>query len=246
MVTTAVIGGTGLSSLCDGMTIGERNTPYGETSADLISGDQAGQPFAFLARHGNPHTIPPHCVNYRANIWALKQAGVKHIIAINAVGGINDNMPSGALVFPDQLIDYTYGRDHTYSDSDQVALEHIDFSAPFSLQIIDTLKESASKLGFQYHTPATYGVTQGPRLETAAEIIRMERDGCDIVGMTAMPEAALAAELGMSYASICLVVNPAAGKSNKPITLDDIHAVLAAGIDDIKELLKVVIPALAQ
>lgn len=246
MYPVAIIGGTGLSEFCEGRIVGERQTPFGNTSADLIAAECSGQRFVFLARHGNPHTIPPHCVNYRANIWALKQMGVKHIVAVNAVGGINPAMPAGSLVFPDQLIDYTYGRQHSYSDSDQVALHHIDFSEPFAPSMVEQLKTAATNLGLKHQTPAVYAVTQGPRLETAAEIDRLERDGCDIVGMTAMPEAGLAAELNVAYASICLVVNPAAGRSDKLITLDDIHAVLDAGMGDIKSLLEHLIPRLRQ
>lgn len=244
MASTAIIGGTGLSEFCDGRVVGERQTPFGETSSDIIEGECGGDTFLFLARHGNPHVLPPHCVNYRANIWALKQAGVNKIIAVNAVGGINSTMPSGTLVFPDQLIDYTYGREHSFSDSSKVALQHIDFSYPFTPSVIKQLQSVASRLKLAYHTPAVYAATQGPRLETAAEINRLERDGCDIVGMTAMPEAGLAAELAIEYASICLVVNPAAGRSDKLITIDDIHAVLDAGIGDIKRLLEHLIPTL--
>lgn len=245
MYQTAIIGGTGLSEFYDGKIVGQRQTPFGETSADIIEGECGGRKFIFLARHGNPHIIPPHCVNYRANIWALQQEGVNQIIAVNAVGGINPSMPAGSLVFPDQLIDYSHGREHSFSDSSEVALQHIDFSYPFSPSIIKRLQSVASQLGLATHSPAVYGVTQGPRLETAAEINRLERDGCDIVGMTAMPEAGLAAELGMDYASICLVVNPAAGRSDKLITLDDIHAVLNAGIGDVKRLIEKLIPALS-
>jgi 5'-deoxy-5'-methylthioadenosine phosphorylase len=233
-----------LSEFSTGDVLSEGQTVYGRSSAPVLVGVAGGCPFAFLARHGSPHKIPPHKINYRANIKALHTLGVKRIVAVNAVGGINSAMRAGDIVLPTQLIDYTYGREHTFSDSADVALEHIDFSFPFTPTLVDKLASAAVQLGLLFHRDAVYGVTQGPRLETAAEIDRMERDGCDIVGMTAMPEAALAAELGMEYASINLVVNPAAGRSDGVITMDDIHAVLESGIGRVRSLLNIAIPQL--
>ncbi|WP_101759608.1 S-methyl-5'-thioinosine phosphorylase [Oceanicoccus sp. KOV_DT_Chl] len=231
----AIIGGTGLNDFQQGATVGERLTPYGETSAAIIQTQLNGRDVVFLARHGSPHRIPPHKVNYRANLWALKQLGVDRVLAVNAVGGIHPSMPAGAIVIPDQLVDYSYDREHTFFDGvaigDQAAaLEHVDFSYPYSASLRQALLSAAEHIGLAVSDKAVYAVTQGPRLETAAEINRLERDGCDIVGMTAMPEAVLARELGIDYASICLVVNPAAGRSSTLITMDDIHRVIASGM----------------
>ena len=233
----AVIGGTGLNTFEQGRVAGERQTPYGETSADVIVTEVGGRPVAFLARHGSPHRIPPHGINYRANLWALKQLGVDAILAVNAVGGIGSAMAAGSIVIPDQLIDYTYGREHTFSDGDEPDLQHIDFTYPFSPSLRDKLLIAAEKSAIIVTEKGVYGVTQGPRLETVAEVNRLQHDGCDIVGMTAMPEAALARELNMDYASLCLVVNPAAGQSDVLITMEDIHAVIDIGMVTVKRLL---------
>lgn len=240
----AVIGGTGLTEFANGEVVGSRVTPYGDTSADIICSDHNGVSCLFLARHGNPHSLAPHLVNYRANIWALKQLGVKHIIAVNAVGGINPAMPADSLVLPHQIIDYTYGREHTFFDGIANPLQHIDFSHPFTASLSKLIAEVANEQGIDTHCSGTYGVTQGPRLETSAEIKRMAQDGCDIVGMTAMPEAGLARECEIDYASICIVVNPAAGCTDQLITMDEIHVVLNRGISKIKQLLVAVLPRL--
>jgi 5'-methylthioinosine phosphorylase len=239
-----IIGGTGLTEFAKGDICGERKTPYGETSGEIIRLLIDGQNVFFLARHGHPHTIPPHKVNYRANLWALKQLGVSRLLAVNAVGGITQPMIAGALVIPSQIIDYSYGREHTFSDGNNEKLEHIDFSYPFSAPLRQALIDTAAECSLTTIDQAVYGVTQGPRLETAAEIKRMRKDGCDIVGMTAMPEAALARELGIDYASICLVVNPAAGCSDQLITMADIHRVTDSGMEQIRQWLKVAIAAL--
>ena len=234
----AIIGGTGLNNFQQGEHTGERQTPYGETSADIIVSTQVGRPLAFLARHGSPHRIPPHKINYRANLWALKQLGVEQIIAVNAVGGIRSELSAGSIVIPDQLIDYSYGREHTFSDGGGAALEHVDFSYPFSESLRQPLLAAAEQLGMPVFGSAVYASVQGPRLETAAEIDRLEKDGCDIVGMTAMPEAALAREMAIDYASVCLVVNPAAGRSDTLITMEDIHRVIDAGMIRVRRLLE--------
>lgn len=233
----AIIGGTGLSQL-DGFTARETrtvSTPYGAPSAPLTVGDYAGREVIFLPRHGHPHKLPPHKVNYRANIRALKDAGVDRILAVNAVGGIHAAMGAGHLCVPHDLIDYTHGREHSYSDgSPESTLEHVDFSEPFDKAMRGTLKGCLRTLGYGHSDFGVYAVTQGPRLETPAEIRKYERDGCDIVGMTAMPEAGLARELGLRYAMLCLVVNPAAGKSDAEITMDDINRVLAEGMGRVR------------
>ena len=245
----AIIGGTGLNQFHQGEASDLRSTPYGETSAAVIQSSIAGKQVCFLARHGSPHTIPPHKINYRANLWALQQLGVTQVLAVNAVGGINASMPAGALVVPDQLVDYSYGREHTFYDGvavggSEASLEHIDFSYPFSESLRGVLLATAQQCGLAVSQSGVYAVSQGPRLETAAEINRFENDGCDIVGMTAMPEAALARELGLEYASLCLVVNPAAGRSAALITMDDIHRVIDAGMESVRQLLAATIAQL--
>lgn len=243
MTTLAIIGGSGLSQL-QGFTAHSSTrceTPFGSCSADLASGELDGKAVLFLPRHGHPHSIPPHKINYRANIWALKEAGASGVIAVNVVGGISDAMEAGVICIPDQIVDYSYGREHSYSDSADVPLQHVDFSEPYDRQLRQYLLRVAKRLDIHCLDAATMAVTQGPRLESAAEIRRLERDGCDIVGMTAMPEAGLARELELPYASIGLVVNRAAGKEDKPITMDDINRAMAAGMGDVRRLLAALI-----
>lgn len=232
MTVHAIIGGTGLTQL-DGFTLREAvyvETPYGAPSADIMRGEYAGSEVLFLARHGHPHRIPPHQVNYRANLWALKKAGAQAVVAVNAVGGIHSAMPSGHLCVPHQLIDYTHGRDHTFYEGDLEHVTHVDFSHPYDEKLRQRLIAGLVAEGYRFSSHGVYGCTQGPRLETVAEIARMERDGCDIVGMTGMPEAVLARELALPYACLALVVNPAAGKSAGVITMAEIEAALDAGI----------------
>lgn len=243
MTDIAILGGSGLSTL-PGLTITgqhRRDTPYGETSAPLITGAYAGKEILFLPRHGHPHVIPPHKVNYRANIWALKENGARRIISINAVGGITENMIPCRLVIPDQIIDYTWGRHSTFFEDGLSGVTHVDFTRPFSDPLRQLLIRAAQDLRLDICPGGTYGVTQGPRLESAAEIMRMERDGCDLVGMTGMPEAALARELGLDYASVSVVVNWAAGKSGGIITMDIIEENIKTGMESVRELLKAAI-----
>ncbi|MEZ5564421.1 MAG: S-methyl-5'-thioinosine phosphorylase [Gammaproteobacteria bacterium] len=239
-----VIGGTGTAALFGEGALAEPETtsratsqanPWGNPSADLYHCTVDGQPLTFLQRHGddglsgNSHrAIPPHQINYRANIWALREAGVDRIVGINVVGGITPNAVPGALVVPDQLIDYTWGRQHSYMGEAGFPLRHVDFTSPFDADLRAALLKSAAQLGLSLLSEATYGVTQGPRLESAAEINRLERDGCHVVGMTAMPEAALARELDLAYAVCCVVVNRAAGRSRRDVS---IHAEAAAHLD---------------
>ncbi len=191
----------------------------------------------FIPRHGVEHTLPPHKINYRANLWALKEAGVQKIIAVNAVGGINPKMNPGSLVIPDQIIDYTWGREHSFFDGLNSLHDHIDFTYPYDAQLRDLLIEEAKEIELPVFGKGCFACTQGPRLETAAEIQKLKRDGCDIVGMTGMPEAALARELNIAYACITLVVNPAAGLSKETITIDKIKKVLSEGLQDVRKLL---------
>ncbi|NLY14717.1 MAG: S-methyl-5'-thioinosine phosphorylase [Gammaproteobacteria bacterium] len=235
----AIIGGTGLTQL-EGLTIRDAlfiDTPYGATSAEILRGEYAGQEVLFLARHGHPHRIPPHQVNYRANLWALRHAGAHSILAINAVGGVTANMPTGHFCIPDQIIDYTSGRQHTLYDGDLDHVTHVDFSYPYDEALRRRLIAAVAACGYNCTNQGVYGCTQGPRLETAAEIVRMERDGCNIVGMTGMPETVLARELGLSYACLSLVVNPAAGKSSGVITMTQIEAALNDGMAKVKVIL---------
>lgn len=239
MTVHAIIGGTGLTQLT-GFTLSEAltmDTPYGMPSADILRGEFSGREVLFLARHGHPHRIPPHQVNYRANLWALKEAGAQAIVAVNAVGGIHSAMGSGHLCVPHQLIDYTYGREHTYFEGDIEHVTHVDFSYPYDEALRQRLIAGLAAEGYLFSSHAVYGCTQGPRLETVAEIARMERDGCDIVGMTGMPEAVLARELEVPYACLALVVNPAAGKTQGIITMAEIEAALAEGIGKTRAVL---------
>ena len=239
MKKIAIIGGTGVDKF-EGLRSLETHsieTPYGFTSRPVEEGALHGCRIFFLQRHGAPRAIAPHKINYRANMWALKSLGVSEVVAINAVGGINPNMPTGSLVIPDQIIDYTWGREHSVDDGSSGELLHIDFTQPYNSILREALLDSARACDIDCCEPAVHGITQGPRLESAAEIIRLERDGCDVVGMTGMPEASLARELGLAYASVCMVVNPAAGKSDQPISLDMMRETLASEAVVVRALL---------
>ena len=239
MSKIAIIGGTGLNQI-DGLkitTTKQLETPYGNPSAAYVQGEINGQEIIFLARHGNPHTIAPHKINYRANIWGLKELGVSQIIAVAAVGGITPAMGPAHIALPDQIIDYSYGREHTFFADNLDSVTHIDFTVPYNKHLRAGLLQAAKQTNLEISTTGTYGCTQGPRLESAAEIIRMERDGCDLVGMTGMPEAALAKELSIDYASIAVVANWAAGKSEGEITMAEIERHLTRGMSDVVNLL---------
>ncbi len=239
MESLAIIGGSGLTQL-DGLSECVEiclDTPFGEPSAAILRGRYTGREVLFLARHGRPHRIPPHQVNYRANLWALRKAGAEAVIAVNAVGGINPAMGTGHFCVPDQLIDYSWGRVQTFFEGELEQVTHIDFTEPYSAPWRARLAQALLAEGCSYTDGGVYGCTQGPRLETAAEIIRMQRDGCDIVGMTGMPEAALARELDLPYACLALVVNPAAGKAQGPISLADMERAMSAGMGKARNVL---------
>ncbi len=239
MTRHAIIGGSGLTEL-DGLEIIDEINPdtiWGKPSAAITVGKFNNIEILFLPRHGKPHTISPHKINYRANIQALKDAGVSEIIAVNAVGGITDDMTPCRIVIPDQLIDYTHGRIDTFYEGNLEEVIHIDFTSPYTESLRQQLIDAAKKCNIDAYPSGTYAVTQGPRLETAAEIIKYERDGCDIVGMTSMPEASLARELDMEYACCSLVVNWAAGKTDEIITMEIIENNLKEGIGKIHELI---------
>jgi 5'-methylthioinosine phosphorylase len=240
-----IIGGTGLTTLSGLEITGEQlvETPWGAPSSALVEGRLGQQPVIFLSRHGNPHRIPPHQVNYRANIQALYDAGVRTVVGVNAVGGIHRDMAPAHVVIPDQIIDYTWGRPCTFFEG-AAGVRHIDFTWPYDHEARELLISSAGLLNVPCSPFGVYGATQGPRLETAAEITRMERDGCDLVGMTGMPEAVLAAELGMRYVCLGLVVNWAAGKSDHIITMAEIEQAIDQGMSRIRSLLEMSIAGL--
>lgn len=243
-----IIGGTGLTTL-KGLAIEEERSvsnQWGEPSDKLVYGRLGQQPVIFLARHGNPHRIPPHQVNYRANIQALYDAGVRTVVGVNAVGGIHREMGPAHVVVPDQLIDYTWGRASTFFEGELEEVTHIDFTHPYDASARDCLITAARELGVAFSDFGVYGATQGPRLETAAEIRRLERDGCDLVGMTGMPEAVLAAELGMRYVCLGLVVNWAAGKTEAIITMAEIEEAISQGMSGVKQILEQSVADLGQ
>ena len=243
MSDLAIIGGTGLTTLKN-LEIVKREivqTPYGEPSGPLTHGRLAGKDVLFLPRHGYGHTIPPHKINYRANIWALRDAGVKNIIAVAAVGGIRADMVPTRLVVPDQLIDYTWGRTNTFFEEGLTHVTHIDFTQPYSESLRQVLLQACQELSFEVATKATYAAMQGPRLETAAEIDKLERDGCDIVGMTGMPEAALARELEINYATFAVIANHAAGRSQEELTMERIEQHLKIGMERVRDVLAAVL-----
>jgi len=226
----AIIGGSGLTQLSN-LDVTRRlavRTPYGEPSGALTFGRIAGEDVVFLARHGYGHTIPPHVVNYRANIWALKEQNLEGVVSVASVGGIRMDMKPGVIAVPDQIIDYTWGRKSTFFDDEEQAVTHIDFTEPYSAQLRRRILDAAHACGEPVIEDAIYAASQGPRLETAAEIDRLERDGADVVGMTGMPEAALAREADLEYATIAVVANYAAGRaaSLHSIRMDDIEQVL--------------------
>lgn len=240
MTKLAIIGGTGLTSLKN-LQLEQRevvHTPYGEPSGPLVHGKLGETDVVFLPRHGSGHTIPPHRINYRANLWALKEQGVTQVIAVNAVGGIREDMGPGTLVVPNQIIDYTCGRSNTYFEDGLESVVHIDFTAPYCQELRTILIESAQSAGVEVIDGGTYAATQGPRLETAAEIQRLQRDGCDLVGMTGMPEAALARELELCYAAFAVVANWGAGKVEGEITMEAIEACLGEGMQKVRSSLE--------
>jgi len=238
MTKIAIIGGSGLDRLGALTKIREHrlSTRYGSPSAAIIEGTLGGRAVMFLPRHGEAHTIPPHRINYRANIAALRDCGVDEIFAVTAVGGIADAASPGRIVVPSQIVDYTYGREQTFYDGLDGHLDHVEFGEPYTASTRHRLIAAASA-ELDILTDGVYGATQGPRLESAAEIACLARDGCTIVGMTGMPEAALAREAGLRYANCALVVNWAAGIGSDPISLADIEHHLRAGMTQVVSLL---------
>jgi 5'-deoxy-5'-methylthioadenosine phosphorylase len=238
----AVIGGSGLTKLAN-LDVSHREvvrTPYGDPSGPLTFGEICGRPVAFLARHGYGHTIPPHAVNYRANLWALRERGAAAIISVASVGCIRADLKPGEILIPHQIIDYTSGRQSTYHDGQDNTVTHIDFTEPYDRALRERLAEASAAAGISVKAQAVYAATQGPRLETAAEINRFERDGADVVGMTGMPEAALARELAVPYAAISVVANYAAGRadSRDGISFASIETVLVESMGQVRAIIE--------
>ena len=217
----ALIVGSGWGKLTEGDTGMEVETAFGMPSAPIHRLIFGSHNVLSVARHGDGHSIPPHLINYRANVLALKKSGAEAIIALNTVGVISDICEPGQLALPDQLIDYTWGREHTLFDTRRGTVCHVDFTQPFTAELRASLQAAAGRAGVACHDGGVYAVTQGPRLETAAEIDRLERDGADLVGMTAMPEAAIAREAGLEYACLALIVNRAAGRARGVVSIHD-------------------------
>jgi 5'-deoxy-5'-methylthioadenosine phosphorylase len=246
MNSVAIIGGTGMNQW-PGLTIQRLQpvgTPYGEPSAPLTYGRIYGTEVIFLPRHGEGHKVPPHLINYRANLWALKDAGVRSVIAIAAVGGIARTMAPAAVAVPEDLVDYTWGREHTYFDGVRAPLQHVDFSQPYAPRVRKALLSAGKKASVKLVGGGVMGVTQGPRLESPAEIARLKRDGCTMVGMTGMPEAVLAREAELDYAALAVSVNWAAGLGSGDIH-GEIERTLEAGMRKVRAVLGKALPMLA-
>lgn len=243
--TLALIGGTGLNELGSVLDTIEVETPYGEPSAPLRLIRDGAVRMLFLPRHGSPHRIPPHRVNYRANLWALKQAGADHVLAISAVGGIGQHCTPGSLHALDQIIDYSWGRRHSYSDTAEDELQHVDFSYPYQGPLRQCLLQAARDSGVELNDGGCVGVFQGPRLESAAEIARARRDGCTVAGMTSMPEAGLARELALDYAGIGVVSNWGAGVVRGTISEKDIAETLKKPMERVRALIERAVEILA-
>ena len=240
-----IVGGTGLTQLSN-LEVTHRQivrTPYGDASGALTFGKLNGRDVVFLARHGYGHTIAPHVVNYRANIWALHSQGATRVVSVASVGGIQGSLQPGTLVIPHQILDYTWGRQHTFFEGPDQPVTHIDFTRPYCQRLRESLSRAAATANQPIVEGGVYAATQGPRLESAAEIDRLERDGAHMVGMTGMPEAALAKEIGLCYAAIAVVVNSAAGRgdSKEAIHLEQINAVLQTSMVKVRALLETLV-----
>lgn len=236
--TLGLIGGTGLNELAETVSELEIETPYGSPSAAIQVIQETPARLLFLPRHGTPHRIPPHRVNYRANLWALREAGACQVLAIQAVGGICEPYSPGTLVVPDQVIDYTSGREHTVSDSADAPLVHVDFSWPYEGPLRNALLKAAAECDIAMVDGGCVGVFQGPRLESAAEVEMAKRAGCHMAGMTSMPEAGLARELGLDYAGIAVISNWGAGVAGRHLSEDDIAETLRAPMHKVRDLIK--------
>ena len=238
-IALAVIGGTGVYRLADLQDVDTRevDTRFGKPSGPIRIGTLLGQRVAFLARHGEGHSVPPHLINYRANLAALQDIGATRVLALNTVGGIGDDFGPRVLACPDQLIDYTWGRVSTICEEPGSEVVHVDFGDPYTTMLRHKIIAAARVTGVSLMSRGCYGATQGPRLETKAEIARMRRDGCDLVGMTGMPEAGLARELGLDYACLAIVANWAAGcGTGEEITMTEVLSNVDAASNGLREL----------
>lgn len=241
----AIIGGRGLTQLAN-LEITHRQvmrTPYGEPSGAFMFGTLNQHEVIFLARHGYGYTIPPHLVNYRANLWALREQGVSEVVSVATVGGIRADLTPGTIVLPDQIIDYTHGRDATFFDTRDTRYLNADFTLPYSPELRGRILRSAGMVQQPCVDGGVYAATQGPRLDSIAEINRYERDGADMVGMTGMPETALAMELEMKYATIAVVVNHAAGRgdSKNAISMENVNAAASGAMERVRSILECVV-----
>lgn len=236
-ITLGLIGGTGLTEWEDDVECLNIATPYGVASDPIRVIPSEGIRLLFLPRHGSPHRFPPHRVNYRANLWALKEAGAEQVLAVSAVGGITRRYPPGTLAAPDQLVDFTWGRDHTYHDSPDEPLVHVDFTHPYEGPLRRGLLKAAGRSSLEVVDGGCIAVFQGPRLESAAEIVMARNAGCDLAGMTSLPEAGLARELGIDYAGLAVVSNWAAGVDSERISEDDIAQTLEEPMGRVRTLL---------
>ncbi len=241
----AIIGGTGLTQLSN-LEVTHRQvvrTPWGEPSGALTLGRIRDRDVVFLARHGYGHSIPPHMVNYRANIWALQVQRVTRVVSVASVGGIREDLGPGVIAVPHQIIDYTSGRKATFYDGDERGVVHIDFTHPYCESLRQRCLQAARDAGEPVVDGGVYATTQGPRLETAAEIDRLERDGADMVGMTGMPEAALARELDLCYAAIAVVANHAAGRgaSSAGVRMEDINATVQGALGKVRRIIEALV-----
>jgi 5'-methylthioadenosine phosphorylase len=237
-----IIDNTGLTQLSS-LEVTHRQvvrTPWGEPSGALTLGRIKDREVVFLARHGYGHSIPPHMVNYRANIWALHAQKVTHVVSVASVGGIRADLGPGVIAVPHQIIDYTSGRKATFYDGDERGVVHIDFTHPYCEPLRQRCLQAARDVGEPVVDGGVYATTQGPRLETAAEIDRLERDGADMVGMTGMPEAALARELDLCYAAIAVVANHAAGRgaSSAGVHMEDINATVQSALGRVRRMIE--------
>jgi 5'-methylthioadenosine phosphorylase len=238
----AIIGGRGLTELAN-LKITHRQvmrTPYGEPSGAFLFGTLNQHEVIFLARHGFGHTIPPHLVNYRANLWALREQGVNNVISIATVGGIRADLTPGTIVVPDQIIDYTHGRDATFYDTRDTSYTNANFTLPYCPELRGRILRSAGIVQQPCMDGGVYAATQGPRLDSIAEINRYERDGADMVGMTGMPETALAMELQLHYATIAVVVNHASGRGDnrQGVNMEQVNATASAAMERVRSILE--------
>ncbi len=238
MSRVGLIGGSGLSSFeeFDEQHRENINTSYGSPSAELVHGVFHGNDIVFLARHGSDYSLPPHRINYRANIWAMHTLEVDFVVTVNTVGGIRSDLSPGVVAVPDQIVDYTYGREQTFFDGENTAIEFLDFTSPYTESVRQRLLSAAGAAKVTVVDGGTYGATQGPRLETKAEVLRLKNDGCDMIGMTGMPETVLARELGMGIATLAVVVNWCAGLGEGGIH-DQVEANTKTGLSQVIRLL---------